>query len=281
MNSQIIEVTQENFSEVVIAGSQHNFVVVDFWATWCEPCKQLIPLLEKLTADFGYILAKVNTEEQQALAQDYGVRSIPDVRIYKDGAVIEQFSGALSEGELRELFGRFMGTAPSGIEQSIEAIHQLAVAGEMEEANVAFSQLLVENPDSSEVKLAYAKLLMELGEQEQATTLLEEIKQGDELYSAARSVLAIVEFQQACLNLNDAENSGEEMEGSARLYAEGACAVITSEPEAALEKFLSIVKQDRSFNDDAARKAMLMVFELLGEHPLVRHYQRKLAMLMY
>lgn len=278
MNSQIIEVTQENFSEVVIEGSQHNYIVVDFWATWCNPCQQLIPLLEKLTEDFGYILAKVNTEEQQALAQDYGVRSIPDVRIYKDGAVVEQFSGALSEGELRELFGRFMSAAPSGIEQSIEAIHQLAVDGEMEQASAAFSQLLVENPDNSEVKLAYAKLLMELGEQEQATTLLEEIKQDDELYPAARSVLAIGEFQQACLTIKDGD---EEIEGSARLYAEGACAVINSEPEAALEKFLSIVKQDRSFNDDAARKAMLTIFELLDEHPLVRHYQRKLAMLMY
>ena len=281
MNPQIIEATQENFSEVVIAGSQHNFVVVDFWATWCEPCKQLVPLLEQLSVDFGYILAKVNTEEQQALAQDYGVRSIPDVRIYKDGAVVEQFSGALSEGELRQLFGRFMSAAPSGIEQSIEAIHQLAVDGEMEQANSAFSQLLVENPDNSEVKLAYAKLLMELGEQEQATTLLEEIKKGDELYPAARSVLAIGEFQQVCLNLNDVENSGEEMTGSALIYAEGACAVLNSEPEAALEKFLTIVKQDRSFNDDAARKAMLTIFELLGEHPLVRHYQRKLAVLMY
>ncbi len=278
MNSQIIDVTQENFSEVVIEGSHHNYVVVDFWATWCEPCKQLVPRLEKLSADFGYMLAKVNTEEQQALAQDYGVRGIPDVRIYKDGAVVEQFTGALSEGELRELFGRHMNAAPSAIDQSIEKIHQLAVAGDTEQASADFSQLLLDNPDNSEVKLAYAKLLMEIGEQEQANTLLDEIKQNDELYPAARSVLAIGEFQEACMTIKD---GGEEIGGTARLYAEGACAVINSDPEAALEKFLTIVKQDRGFNDDAARKAMLTIFDLLGEHPMVRHYQRKLAVLMY
>ena len=278
MNIQIIDVTQENFSEVVIEGSYHNYIVVDFWATWCEPCKQLVPLLETLSSEFGYILAKVNTEQQQELAQGFGVRSIPDVRIYKDGAVVEQFTGALSEGELRELFGRLMVAAPSAIGQSIEQIHQLAVNGEMEQADARFSQLLADNPDNSEVKLAYAKLLMELGEQEQATTLLGEIRQGDELYPAARSVIAIGEFQQVCLTIKE---GGEEIKGSGRLYAEAACAVINSEPEAALEKLLTIVKQDRSFNDDAARKAMLTIFELLGEHPIVRHYQRKLAILIY
>lgn len=274
MNPKIFDVTQENFSDVVLAGSHHNYVVVDFWATWCEPCKQLVPLLEKLSTDFGYLLAKVNTEEEQELAQSYGVRSIPDVRIYKDGAVVEQFTGALSESELRQLFGRFMNAAPTEAEHAIEAIHQMAVDGELEQASAAYAQLLIDNPDNSEVKLAYAKLLMELGEQDQANTLLSEIKPDDELYPAARSVLAIGGFQQACQTV-------EACEGSALLYAEGACAVINSNPEAALEKFLELFKKDRSFNDDAARKAMITIFDLLGEHPMVRDYQRKLAVLMY
>lgn len=276
MSSQIVDVTQETFSEIVINGSHQNFVVLDFWAQWCAPCKQLVPLLEKLSLEFGYLLAKVNSEEQQELAQNYGVRSIPDVRIYKDGAVIEQFTGALSEAELRNLFGRFMRAAPSALEQSLEHIHQQAQAGEIAQAATACAQLLHDNPDNSAVKLAYAKLLMEQGEQEQANTLLAEIKQGDEHYATAKSIIALGQFQQVCLTLEKI-GQGEE---SARLYAEGACAVINSDPEMALEKFLTLVKQDRRYNGDAARKAMLAVFELVGEHPVVRHYQRKLAVLL-
>jgi len=276
MNQHIIDVTQDNFAEVVIEGSHQNYIVVDFWATWCEPCKQLVPLLEKLSSEFGYVLAKVNTEQQQELAQKYGVRSIPDVRIYKDSAVVEQFTGALSEGELRQLFSRFMAAAPSAVEQSIDLFLQLAADGEKEQARVGFSQLLEANPDNSDIKLDYAKLLMELGEQEQAYTLLNEIKPGDELYSIAQNILALGQFQLACIELEKVNKSDQ----SARLYAEASCAVINSDPETALDKFLSIVKTDRSFNDDAARKAILEVFDMLGEHPIVRQYQRKLAILL-
>ena len=276
MNPQIINLTQESFSDVVIEGSNQNYVVVNFCAPAYQPCEQLMPLLEKLSGEFGYLLANVNNEEEPQLAQNYGIHAIPDVRIYKDGAVVEQFTGLLSEQELQEIFGRYMTGAPSAIENLIDQIHQQAAAGETEQATIAFGQLLEENPDSSEVKIAYAKLMMELGDQEQAITLLGEIKQTDALYSTAQSILALGQFQQDCRALDKMEPG----EGSARTYAEGACAVINSDPQAALEKFLTIVKQDRNFNDDAARKAILKVFELIGEHPIVRQYQRKLAILL-
>ncbi|MCW8825403.1 MAG: thioredoxin domain-containing protein, partial [Gammaproteobacteria bacterium] len=182
MNSNTIDVTQASYSQIVIEGSQQNFVVVDFWSPSCEPCRQLLPLLEKLSVEYGFLLAKVNTDEAPELAQHLNVRSVPDVRIYKDRVVIEQFTGALSEEELRGIFNRFMAAAASEIEQSIDAILQLAADGEKEQARSAFSQLLEENPDNSDIKLDYAKLLMEMGDQDQAYTLLSEIKQGDELF---------------------------------------------------------------------------------------------------
>ena len=106
MNPQIIDVTQESFSEVVINGSQQNHIVVDFWSPSCNPCKQLIPLLENFSADFGYILAKVNTEDEQELASHFQIRSIPTLMIFRDNIIVFSQPGALPEAALNEIVGK-------------------------------------------------------------------------------------------------------------------------------------------------------------------------------
>lgn len=267
--SNIFDASAENFAELVHAGSAGRHVLVDFWAPWCNPCQQLKPMLEALTAEYDFTLVKVNTEEEQALAAQLGIRGIPDVRLYLDGVEVDRFSGALPEGEVRAFLEKHL---PSQLDAQLEEAMALAAAGNGAGASAAFNALLAANPDSGKVKLATAKFLIAAGKGDDAITVLRAIKPGDAEYDSARAMLALGELHQACGKL-------ETTEGLDRLYAEAACAALAEEYEKAFDTFLQIILKDKTYNDGAARKAMVTLFDALGRNtPLVQTYTRRLAM---
>lgn len=267
--SNIFDATAENFAELVIKASASRYILVDFWAPWCNPCQQLKPMLEALTGEYDFALVKVNTEEQQAIAAQLGIRGIPDVRLYKDGMEVDRFSGALPESEVRAFLEKHL---PSALDGELEAVVALIAAGDDEAATAAFNQLLAANPQSGKVKLAAAQFLIQGGKSDEAMTVLRSITLGDAEYDTAQTLLAMGELHQACGKLSVSE-------GLDKLYAEAACAAVAEEYERAFETFLQIILKDKGYNDGAARKAMVLLFDALGRaNPLVQTYTRRLAM---
>ena len=143
----IFDVTAENFQQIVVNGSFEAPVLVDFWAEWCQPCKMLMPLLAKLAEEYGgkFILAKINTEEQQALAGQFGIRSIPTVKLFLQGAEIDEFAGALPETEIRAFLDRHLPRESDGVASADE---QLSAAGDEQGALDALAPAQAADPDN-------------------------------------------------------------------------------------------------------------------------------------
>ena len=268
----LFDVTPDNFDEIVIKGSASNYIVVDFWAPWCNPCKQLKPLLESLAPEYGFILAKINTEEHQQLATQMGVRGIPDVRIYKDGDVIDQFTGAVPESELRAKLEKYFS---SSTDDELEQIIEQAKSGQISEAIERLNALLTQQPDNDKLKITAANILMESGNNDAGKTILSSIKMSSEYFTMAQSQLALESFYDVC----DEEGNPE---GLALNYKNAACAAKVGDYDDALRNLMEIIKKDKEFDEGAAKDAMVILFELLGrDDPITKKYQRLLAMYLY
>jgi putative thioredoxin len=229
-------------------------------------------MLEALTDEYDFILVKINTEEEQMLAAQMGVRGIPDVRLYRDGAEVDRFSGALPEAQIREFLEKYMA---SRLDNELNQVLALMDNGDEESAIAQFNRLLADNPTSGKVKLAAARYLASLDKHDEANALLQSINDADAEYPVATAMLAMEGLRDACASLAGAE-------GLDKLYAEAACAAMSQDYERALAGFLEIVKQNKDYKDGAARKAMLTLFDALGRSDAaVQHYQRQLAMYLY
>ncbi len=268
-----IDVNEENFEEAVIEKSFEKPVVIDFWAQWCGPCQVLKPILEKLAKEYDFVLAKVNVDENPSLAHQFGVQGIPDVKIMINGQVVDQFVGALPEPKIREILSKHIKTEADKLleEAKIEVLN-----GNREKAEEIFKYLLEKYPDNKKIILEAAKFFINENKLDLAEELLNEIKEYDkEYYTEAQAVKELINFKKVCEELQP-ENELD------KLYKEASCAVLEGDYKKALELFLEIVQRDRSYRDDGARKAMVAIFNLLGEgNELTKEYRRKLAMVLY
>ena len=146
----IYEIDETNYEQIVIQGSHQVPVLVDFWASWCQPCQMLMPVLAKMADEFQgrFILAKINTEEQQALAGQFGIRSIPTVKLFLQGAEIDEFAGALPETEIRAFLDRHL---PRESDGAVAAAEQLCAAGDVQGALDALAPAQATDPDNPRV----------------------------------------------------------------------------------------------------------------------------------
>lgn len=282
MNPHVIEVDEASFEKEVIERSRSVPVVVDFWAPWCGPCRTLGPLLERLAAEYRgqFLLAKVNVDLNPLLAQAFRVQSIPTVVAVKDGQLVSQFIGALPEPAVREFLSRLL---PSSAERlAAQGLARLA-AGKVGEAEKLFRQALEQDPRCAGAQVGLARVSLERGEKDRARELLEAVEPGPYRNEADRLLAELrlregVQGDEGSLRERLTRNPGD-LEARLQL---GQVLAAQGRYEEALEQLLEVVRRDRNFRDQAARKAMVDIFNVLGSgNELVEHYRSELAKILF
>jgi putative thioredoxin len=283
MGAHAYDVNEADFSRVVIEGSRKVPVLVDFWAEWCAPCRALKPILEKLADEYQgrFLLAKVNSDQNQALAARYGVRGIPNVKAFVGGELVDEFSGALPEAMVREFIEGLM---PSEAEELRRQAAAALASGASDGALALLERAAEREPQNDAIRLDRAEILLDLGRADEARALL-----------GALSILTRDETRAAGL-IARAAFAGGTAEGAAGLEQRIAAHpddlearlqlarahVAARRYEAAMEQLLEVIRRDRGYGDDAGRKTLLQVFNLLGnEGELVAKYRRLMASAMY
>ncbi len=276
----VIDVTTENFAVFVEQNSHQLPVLVDFWAEWCGPCKTLMPLLARLTEEYQgkFLLAKVNTEEQQALAQQHGIRSIPTVKLYRNGEVADEFSGALPENEIRAFLDRHI---PRESDNLVTQANALIQQGDLESAIKLIEDAREADPGNSRVVLAYARLKASLGEIDEAEQALDALPEDEQQSPEVMGLSARFQFDAVVGNAPDDETLVHAMANgtasSEQIYQLAAHKVMENDHEGALELLLQLLMKDRKYGDDAARKGMLSIFDMPGSSDeLVNRYRNRM-----
>lgn len=273
----IKDVDTASFNDAVIERSRTVPVVVDLWAEWCGPCKQLSPLLERVTEEYAgaFELAKIDVDANPEISQAFRVQSIPSVFAIVDGQPVAQFSGAVPEAQLREWLGQFV--QPPGDDRMLE-IEQLMELGADQAAETKLEAIVAAEPQNREAVLMLAGLRIDLGKVDEANALLDTLPPSTDVdrLRAAASLSAAADDADAL----EAAALADPADGAAQVaYARALAA--GGEFEAALERLLPVVV-DRGDHAESAREAMVEVFSLLGsEHPIVGPWRRRLASALF
>jgi putative thioredoxin len=285
MGTHTRDVDTNTFDSAVIEGSSKVPVVVDFWAPWCAPCRALGPLLEKLADEYGgrFVLAKINSDENQELSARYGVRGIPNVKAFIDGEVVDEFTGALPESGVRAFIERIV---PSPAEELRDgAARVYAQTRNAEQALELLAQAEQLDPKNDDVRIDRAAVLTDAGRDDEARKLLDSLSplaQMDERVGALKARLDLAQgaAEAPSEEVLKARIARDENDLEARLQLAHQY-VARQDYRPALEQLLGIVRRDRAYRDDVARKTMLKVFELLGNQgELVSEFRKKLASAM-
>jgi putative thioredoxin len=284
-NDDTFTVTPDTFEQRVIERSAQVPVVVDFWAPWCGPCRVLGPTLERLAraAHGAWELAKLDIDQAPALAQRYRVQSIPAVKGFRDGQVVAEFLGAQPESAVRAFLQRLV---PSEADRGAAEAARLFEAGDFAGAEQAYRAALAQQPDHPKALLGLAQILMGRGDGEAARPFLEAILPNSPESRQALPLLGQLRFQQEAATLPSPPEARQILETNpddpSALWALGVHAAAGGAYDEALERFLTLAERHRRFGDDAGRKAMISVFDILGpEHTLTRQFRPRLAAALY
>jgi len=281
----VVDVDIENFGQIVLQGSQERLVLVDFWADWCAPCRMLGPILDGLADSLGgkLLVAKVDTEAQKELAAQFGIRSLPTVKLFKDGRPVDEFMGALPEAEIRAFLEKHMDRES---DQLLLQAENLLARGETEQAAQLVGQALASDPDNPRTQIAQIRLLLATGDFEAAQKGLDTLPLDQQDQPEVQTLRTRLMFDQAVQNAPSMDQLEQRLaadpDDSEARYQLAARQVAAEDYEAALESFYTLLRKDRKYGDDAARKAMVQLFELLGgSGELVSRYRAKMMSALF
>ncbi|MCB1774083.1 MAG: thioredoxin [Gammaproteobacteria bacterium] len=280
----IIDITAENYEQVVILGSRQVPVLVDFWASWCQPCQMLMPLLARLADEYqgAFVLAKVNTEEQQEIAAQFGIRSIPTVKLFRDGAPVDEFMGALPEAQIRAFLDKHL---PRESDGSVEQAHQLLLQGDAVGAVRVLTDALASDPANGRLTLALAQAQASAGDIDAAEATLDQLPEGEQDKPDVRGLRGQLFFDRITLDAPPpdalARTLAASADDSAARYQMAAHQVMQNDIVGAIENLLQIMQKDRKFGDDAARKALLKLFDMFADQPGITRYRARMFNLLH
>ena len=280
----IVDITLENAQQLLIDESFTRPVLVDFWADWCGPCKSLMPILEKLANEYQgtFLLAKVNADEQNMIASQFGVRSLPTVMLIKDGQPLDGFTGAQTENFVRQMLEKHL---PKAWENTVQQAEDYLAAGDFAAALPLLRQAAEESGQQSDIVITLAQTLLELNRVEEAEGLLAGIRMADQ-DAHFQQVLAQLQLKKQAAKTPEVAALEAALEKDpANLDLMYQLAVQLNQEgyyRKALELLLQILQKNRQFSDGAARKTMTDIPAALGKgDPLAVEFQRKLFTLLY
>lgn len=283
-SSWIVETSEATFQQDVVDRSLEVPVVIDFWATWCQPCRLLGPLLEKLAEEHQgrFVLVKADVDQMPAVAGSLGVQSIPAVFAVREGQIVDQFMGLLPEPQLRAWLERLLPTAAENLLDEAEMLEVVNPA----EAEAKYRKAIELQPADNKAQLGLARVLLSENRLDESRTILDELATADLLGTEGerlRADLELREQEKEIGGVGPARAAAAAEPDNLPLQLNLAKALSAANQfEEALDLALGLVEKDRAGVGEEARKLMVQIFHLLGpESPVANDYRRKLTMLLY
>lgn len=278
----VFDAVTATFEAEVLQKSLQTPVLVDFWAPWCEPCKTLGPLLEKLAGEYNgaFQLAKVDVDKEQQIAAAFQIRSVPTVFLVKGGQLVDGFPGVIAEGQLREFLTQH-GISPAA---AVEEVAEEVPLDPQAQVDVLRAQIAAE-PNKDELRLDLAIALLQIGGVDEARGLIDGLPANlatDDRAVRARARLAFaVALEQAPAAADlQARIDADAGDLDAR-HLRGVQLLLAGEDEAALEQFLEMLRLDRTYKEGLPRKVLIDAFNVIDNAELVSRYRRKMASLLF
>ncbi len=284
------DTTTASFQADVITESRNQPVLVDFWAPWCGPCKQLTPIIEKAVRDAGGAvkLVKMNIDDHPAIAGQLGIQSIPAVIAFVNGQPVDGFMGAVPESKVKEFIAKIGGPsdAEAALAEAITAANELVEAGDFVQASEIFSSILQAVPDNVDAIVGLATCLLESGDAEKAQEILAQLPADKQNAPAVRALEARLALADQVKLIGDPVELEKRIQADPKDYqARFDLAQVRNAQgrrEDAANELLFIMKADREWNDDGARKQLLQFFEAWGNaDPATLGARRKLSSLLF
>lgn len=285
MTETVFDVTAETFQTQVMETSAQKLVLLDFWAPWCQPCKQLVPTLVKIANEYEgkFVLAKVDIDQNKELAEHFQVRSVPTVKFILNGQIVDEFSGVLNEAEIKGKLSNYIEReSDSQYQQAMEKLQQ----GD-DSAIVQMQEICLNDIENQKISIHFASILAQTQQFELAKSFIAALPDIMQDKDEIKSITAQIGIAESAKDLPDAallmKKLEEHPDDLKVRHQVSQHLVLQGDVAAAMDQLLEIIKRDRKFEDDLGRKELIKLFDIVGTQgeqgvQIVSDYRRKLAL---